>query len=120
MTLEEYFYSLLAQVCTTVYAFPQNHASFPLFSFYQKGGSVEQCFHGEERLVRYTFRVDLWDQADTPQRLLDLAEQGTAVLAAAGFRRRFTADIPEKAGFFHRAMEFTCLVDTKTGAIYQN
>ncbi|MPN34066.1 hypothetical protein SDC9_181558 [bioreactor metagenome] len=118
MNVQEYLYGILAGVGETVYAYPSQWEHFPIISFYQRGGETSMNLNGAERLIRYSFQIDVWDKGETPQRMEATAQAAAAALTAAGLVRQFTADVPDKPGFFHKTMRFNGKIDQETGKVY--
>ncbi len=112
--------ALLKPVGRVELAFPDMSARFPLLTITELSSASSAIYDGEERLTDVDWQVDVWDDAQTPQRCVQLAGQASDALIQAGFTRYFGQLMRDAAIPQRYTMRFRGRLDNKTMMMYRS
>lgn len=98
--------SLSGLSCTLVYRQPDGFNALPVVSYYNLTESGSFAADNEEQLQDGVIQLDIW--AGTPKECADISGEINGLLAADGWVRRFSMDVPKQEGerVCHRTMKY--------------
>ncbi|OMF54680.1 hypothetical protein BK138_16105 [Paenibacillus rhizosphaerae] len=94
-------------------AYPKDFTQLPHISFYENANNDPLKIKAGP-LSDIAIQVDIWHNRSTGA----LAAAVEAKMGSIGFRREFSADVPDP-NVKHKTMRYRGVVDTRTGLVYQ-
>lgn len=95
-------------------AYPKDFTKLPHISFYEQV-NTDYLKRGPEHLTEIVLQIDVWHNRSTGF----LAQEVNEKMNSIGFRREFTADVPDPNGVKHKTMRFRGIVDARNLLVYQ-
>lgn len=112
--IKPYAAEKLRDIAAVELSFYDGLRTLPVIIMTETGGSAALTVGNAERVSSYTLQLDVY--AEEMREAENIAQQVSAAMAAAGFRRTFSESVyDEKAR--RRCMRFTCGVDEVSGRI---
>ena len=98
--------------------FPDVSADFPVITVAEIANVADTVLDNADRLSDVTVQVDVWDNGDTPETVIDMAEKANNKLTALGLRRVSAQLFPDASGLQRKTMRFRGLIDEVSGRVY--
>lgn len=116
--LHPVFEQLLQPIAHVELQFPDADSLYPMITVSQLDTSAEAVLDGAERLSQQDWQLDIWDDGNTPQKVMSLADRVNNVLVSHGIRRYFGRLMRDPSGKQRFCMRVRFVLDELTGQVY--
>jgi len=103
-------YELLKGICAVSPEFPSMQDEFPVITYAQTSNTERLTVEGSEWLSEITYQVDVWDNADSRERVEQIAAEVSAVMSQHHFWRVMGRGFRDNAGLHRVTMQFRITV----------
>ena len=89
----------------SVFFYPEKFSDLPVVSFYTLTEKGHMSWDNAEAITYGAVQVDIWDT--NPAETGRIADKIKTGLAAKGWAREYSGDVPPEDGIYHRTIRFS-------------